>query len=90
MPSRQSPWNQLLASNRRRSKGNLNKLQIRLWHALDVAECGLHDAMQAADAEQVLRWLHCLAQLAGAYGKIALDADIEQRVKSLENNMLVK
>jgi len=84
MPSGENPWTQLLASNRRKSKGNLNKLQIKLWHALGVAEAGLRAAMEEADGEEVRRWLHIMYQLAGTYGKIALDGDIETRLKAIE------
>ena len=85
MPSGKNTWNQLLASNRRRSKGNLNKLQIRLWHALDVAETGLHEAMRQADAEQIQKWLHVTSQLSSVYIKAVIDGDLEARVKALEN-----
>ena len=88
MPSGQNPWTQLLASNRRRSKGDLNKLQIKLWHALGVAEAGLRAAMEDADGEAVRRWLHVIYQLAGTYGRIALDGDIETRLKAIETRMM--
>ena len=52
MSSSKNPWNQLLASNRRRSKGSLDKLQLRLWHGICAAEAGLHDAMEQADARR--------------------------------------
>lgn len=84
MPSGENPWTQLLASNWRRSKGDLNKLQIKLWHAIDVTEAGLRAAMENADGEEVRRWLHIMYQLAGTYGKIALDADLELRLKAIE------
>ena len=84
MSSSKNPWNQLLASNRRRSKGSLDKLQLRLWHGICTAEAGLHDAMEQGDAEEVRRWLHILHQLAGTYAKIAMDADVEQRLKGIE------
>ena len=87
MPSGENPWTQLLASNRRKSKGDLNKLQIKLWHAISVAEAGLRAAMEGADGEEVRRWLHIMYQLAGTYGRIALDGDIETRLKRMEQGL---
>ena len=85
MPSGENIWNQLLRDDRRRGKGSLNKLQRRLWYALDVAEGGLKGAMQEDDAEGVRRWLHIFNQLASSYSRVAIDSDIETRVKALES-----
>jgi hypothetical protein len=85
MPSGQNPCNQLLSSNRRRSKGDLGKLQVKLWFAIETAEAGLKGAMQEADSEEVRRWVHVISQLGTTYIKAVLDGDIEERVKRLEN-----
>lgn len=84
MPSGENPWNHLLVSGRRKSKGDLNRLQAKLWHGIDVAEAGLIAAMTDADSGEVRRWLHVLHQLAGTYVKIALDGDIEMRLRVVE------
>ena len=84
MSSNKNPWNQLLASNRRRSKGSLDHLRLRLWHGICAAEAGLHDAMEQGDAEEVRHWLYITHQLAGTYAKIAMEADVEQRLKAVE------
>jgi hypothetical protein len=85
VPSGENQWTQLLRAERRRGKGSLVKLQRRLWFALDVAEGGLTDAMQAGGSADVKRWLHVFNQLAGTYAKVSIDGDLEQRLKALED-----
>jgi hypothetical protein len=41
--------------------------------------------MDAEDAEEIRRWAHCMSQLAGVYGRISLDGDLENRLKVLES-----
>ena len=85
MPSGQNPWNQLLAGNRRRSKGDLNKLQGKLWRAIAIVEAGMLSAMEAGDGAEVQRWIHCLTQISSVYAKVVIDGDMEARVKRLED-----
>ena len=49
--------------------------------------CGLDDAMLGDDAEQVQKWLASITQLSHAYSKVAMDSDIEQRLKAVEQAM---
>ena len=84
MPSGQNPWNQLLSTKRGRSKGSLEDLQKRLWKAIRALETGLDDAMARSDGAAVMRWIHCLSQIAGTYTKLTAEADIEVRLKALE------
>jgi hypothetical protein len=84
MPSGQNPWNQLLARNHRRSKGDLGKLQRKLWGAIETAEIGLKGAMREGDGYEVQRWIHCLTQISSVYIKAVLDGDLETRIKALE------
>ena len=84
MPSGDNQWTQLLASKRLRSKGDLTKVQAKLWYGLQVAEAGLKGSMAEDDGESVRKWLHCLTQLANVYSKVALDGDLEQRLKTIE------
>jgi hypothetical protein len=85
MPSGQNPWNQLLASNRRRSKGSLEKLQVKLWFAIETADAGLKGAMQEANSEEVRKWVHVISQLGSTYIKAVVDGDLEARLKALED-----
>jgi hypothetical protein len=84
VPSGENIWTELLRDGRRRGKGSLEKLQRRLWFALDVAEGGLTEAMRADDSADVKRWLHVFNQLACTYSKVVLDSDIEERIKAIE------
>jgi hypothetical protein len=85
MPSGENIWNQLLKDDRRRGKGSLGKLQRRLWYALDIAECGLREAMGNGDSGEVRHWLHIFNQLSASYSKVALDSDLETRIRLLED-----
>ena len=87
MPSGENIWNQLLRDDRRMRKGDLKGLLRKLWFAIEAAECGLRDAMAAGDGDEVRRWLHIISQLSGAYSKAAVDGDLEQRVKSIEQRV---
>jgi hypothetical protein len=84
MPSGQNPWSELLASNRRRSKGDLGKLQRKLWFGIETAEAGLKSAMEAGDGGEVQRWIHCLTQISSVYAKVVINGDLETRIKRLE------
>jgi hypothetical protein len=88
VPSGENPWTQLLASNRRRSKGDLGKLQVKLWHAIDIVEHGMHDAMEQGETGELRHWIHCLNQLSLTYAKIVIDCDLEQRIKALEGRVI--
>ena len=88
MSAAQNPWNQLLTKKRLRNKGSLSGLQQRLWYCLSAALCGLDDAMLGDDAEQVQKWLASITQLSHAYSKVAIDGDIETRLKAVEQAML--
>ena len=85
MPSGQNPWTQLLASNRRRHKGDLGKLQAKLWFALEAADAGLKVSMQADDHDGARKWAHVISQLGTTYIKAVLDGELESRVKALED-----
>ena len=41
-------------------------------------------AMADDDHDGIRKWAHVLTQMAGTYLKIALDGDLEQRLKTIE------
>jgi hypothetical protein len=84
MPSGENAWNQLLGTKRARSKGSLEDLQRKLWKGVRSAECGLTDAMKRGNGDDVMRWIHCLAQISSAYLRVAVDAELEVRLAQLE------
>jgi hypothetical protein len=85
MPSGENIWNKLLRDNRRMRKGDLGKLQRKLWFCIEAAETGLRGAMQEDNGEEIRRWLHVTSQLAAVYSKVVIDSDLEQRIKLLED-----
>ena len=85
MPSGQSLWNQLLSSNRRRSKGSLDKSLGYAWGGVRLAEAGAWQAAEADDPEETRKWLNTMAQCLNIYLKLSQSADLETRVKALEN-----
>jgi hypothetical protein len=78
-------YGQLLAGKRRRNKGSLNALQKSLWLHIKATEESLLQAMADDDFDRVLRCGHAIAQLAGAYRSVHADADLEARIKALED-----
>jgi hypothetical protein len=85
VPSGENQWTQILAGKRLRDKGDLSKLQAKLWRGIAVAEGGMLLAMADDNEESVRKWLHCLSQIAGTYAKIVIDGDLERRIKLLED-----
>ena len=84
MSSGENQWTQLLASNRRRSKGDLTQLQRKVWYAINVVETGMKSAMTDDDHEGIRKWAHALNQLAATYLRVTLDSDLEIRLKAIE------
>ena len=84
MPKGKSLWNQLLSSNRRRSKGSLEKAQGLCWAAIRLADAGILRAAEAEDTDDVRKWMSSLHQLLHVYVKLASAADLEVRVAELE------
>ena len=87
MPSGQHKWNELLANNRRRGKGSLEKAQRRAWQAIEFATAGMEKAAEAGDDIEVRKWIHALTQTLNVYSKLVLDSDMEQRLKAVEANI---
>jgi hypothetical protein len=78
-------YGQLLAGKRRRNKGSLEGLKKSLWLHIKATEASLLQALTDNDFDRVLRCGHAIAQLAGAYRSVHADADLETRIKLLED-----
>ena len=84
MPRAKNPWAELLKTDKRRSKGSLEGVQQSLWWFVRHNEAAARRAVQDNDLEMFRKLANTAAQLAGAYARIAIDSDIEQRIKALE------
>jgi hypothetical protein len=90
MPSGQTAWAELLSGKRARSKGSLDDLQRKLWKAIRALDCGLDDAMQRGDGDEIRKYTHCLTQMSSVYLKLVMDADVERRLQILEARFSAK
>lgn len=70
---------------RRRKPGDLNQLRAVLWNVLCEAEGLALD--KTREAAERLRAIHALATLAGSYLKAVEAADLETRLKQLEEHV---
>ena len=80
MPTGTSTWNTLLSSNRRRSKGTIGQVMIKVHYACQVCESGMMRSMYEEDPEEVRRWAYCLGQLAGVYQRLAADSELSSKI----------
>ena len=87
MPSGQNPWNQILNAKRRRGRGDLSKLQQRLWHAINCCMIGIDDDLAGDDPEGARKWINSLTQVSNVYARVVIDSDIEQRIRTLEQQL---
>ena len=68
---------------RRRAKpGSLEQLTAALWQCVLEVEALLNE--DECPADRVLKAAHALAQLAGAYRAVMETAELEQRIRALE------
>lgn len=67
-----------------RSSGSIEELKVKVWRALCTAEEVLKKAERSDDA---IRAVHAVIQAGTAYGKILKDAELAERLASLEEAM---
>lgn len=71
-----------MARKRRRKPGDLSQLRAVIWRTILEVEALLDT--RSPSNELVLKSVHALAQLAGAYTRLVETADLEARLATLE------
>src|SRR5688500_5485070 len=69
-------WSTLLAADRSKDKGDLDRVQAELLHAIRCCRTGLDESIEEHDVEEVRRWCHCLAQISAAYTRTFREAEL--------------
>jgi hypothetical protein len=77
-------WSKLLAADHSNDKGDLDRVQAELWHAIRCCRTGLDESIEEHDVEEVRRWCHCLAQISAAYTRTFREAELIPMIKELE------